>query len=716
MEVPQKFHPPKSFSFPKRAFRGRLRSFRSEWCEEFDWLHYDGTGDRAFCHLCISAEAENLFLASTKREPCFITTGFTYWRDAKAAFSKHAKSVCHKEAIQAITKRTETPDVAELLSSQHAAEKAMNRDMLRRIIQNLRFLSRQGLALRGHSDGADSNFTQLLHLRAFDCPGVTAWVEKKSNKYISGDIQNELLQIMAHNILRTISSCIRRNGFYSLMADECTDVANKEQFVVCIRWVDHDLVGNEEVIGLYQVDNISSNTLTLTLEDVLLRLGLAIQNCRGQCYDGASNMTGSRNGVATQIQAKEPKAVLTHCYGHALNLAVSDSIKKTKVCRDAMDVAFEIAKLIRFSPKRNAMFDKIRAEDTLEDNTVSKGIRALCPTRWTVRGDALESILEHWATLNELWDECLDTQLDPDVKARIIGAKAQMSKFALLFGIHLCKKLLKITDNLSRTLQKQSLSAAEGQNIAAKTVITLEKMRSSEAFDQFFQVVNLSRSELEVDPPQLPRKRKAPSRFEIGSGSPSFSNTVEDHYRAIFFEGLDLVINSVKHRFEQPGYKIYRNLEELLVLAANGKDYRDQLKAVNETYQGDFDSSLLCTQLECLSTWFSGRGDLSLFECLEALSAMSAAEKSYFSEVCVIVKLITVMPATNAVSERSFSAMRRLKTYLRSTMRQSRLNYLMLLAINKDRLDKIDVDDIGEEFVTGSEHRLTQFGRFQLEK
>ncbi len=55
--------------------------------------------------------------------------------------------------------------------------------------------------------------------------------------------------------------------------------------------------------------------------------------------------------------------------------------------------------------------------------------------------------------------------LQPDVKGRIIGIQTQMSKFKLLFGLKLCERILLITDNLSKTLQNQSLSAAEGQVI-----------------------------------------------------------------------------------------------------------------------------------------------------------------------------------------------------------------------------------------------------------
>ena len=65
---------------------------------------------------------------------------------------------------------------------------------------------------------------------------------------------------------------------------------------------------------------------------------------------------------------KKPWAILTHCYGHALNLAVGDCVKKSTICRDALDVALEIAKLVRFSQKRNAAVDRIRVENVMDED------------------------------------------------------------------------------------------------------------------------------------------------------------------------------------------------------------------------------------------------------------------------------------------------------------------------------------------------------------
>ena len=73
------------------------------------------------------------------------------------------------------------------------------------------------------------------------------------------------------------------------------------------------------------------------------------------------------------------------------------------------------------------------------------------------------------------------------------------------------------------------------------------------------------------------------------------------------------------------------------------------------------------------------------------------------------MKLILVMPATNATSERTFSALRK-KSYLRSTMSQVRLNHLMVLHVHKALTDTIKLENIADELVSSSQHRTKVFG------
>ena len=212
-------------------------------------------------------------------------------------------------------------------------------------------------------------------------------------------------------------------------------------------------------------------------------------NCRGQCYDGTSNMSGSRNDVAKKILEEENRALYTHCYSHALNLAVSNTMKKSKVCKDALETAFEITRLVKFTLKRNAAFDKIRAAKE-DDNQSPVGLRTFCHTRWTVREDSLESVVANYNSLLQLWEESLESgRLEPDVKARIIGVKTVMQNFRFLYGLTLSETVLKLTDNLSKTLQHTSLSAAAAQKIASMTITTLEGMRSDASALTFINLV-----------------------------------------------------------------------------------------------------------------------------------------------------------------------------------------------------------------------------------
>lgn len=115
----------------------------------------------------------------------------------------------------------------------------------------------------------------------------------------------------------------------------------------------------------------------------------------------------------------------------------------------AMDVAKEIVTLIKFSPKRECLLQQLKENlETEDEDTSSRGIIGLCPTRWTVRASFLRGILENYAVLMEEWDVCLSERLQPDVRARIIGCKAQMERFDVFFGLHLRERLYSHTDNL----------------------------------------------------------------------------------------------------------------------------------------------------------------------------------------------------------------------------------------------------------------------------
>ena len=88
--------------------------------------------------------------------------------------------------------------------------------------------------------------------------------------------------------------------------------------MIYLRWVSETLAVHEDFIGLYELASTGAETIYFTIKDVLLRLNLPISKVRGQCYDGAATMAGCNSGVATRMNADEPRAIFTHCYGHSL--------------------------------------------------------------------------------------------------------------------------------------------------------------------------------------------------------------------------------------------------------------------------------------------------------------------------------------------------------------------------------------------------------------
>ena len=141
-----------------------------------------------------------------------------------------------------------------------------------------------------------------------------------------------------------------------------------------------------------------------------------------------------------------------------------------------------------------------------------------------------------------------------------------MKTFNFFFGLHLSKRLFAHTDNLSKTLQSPSLSAAAGQRLASLTVETLQSIRNEESFDAFYDVVLIKVKEYPViAEPTVPRKRRAPARYEMGDAEPTYPDTARDHYRKIYFEAVDHLISSIKERFNQPAFKVYATLETLLL-------------------------------------------------------------------------------------------------------------------------------------------------------
>ena len=169
-------------------------------------------------------------------------------------------------------------------------------------------------------------------------------------------------------------------------------------------------------------------------------------------------------------------------------------------------------------------------------------LKPLCPTRWTVRTKAIDSVLRNYSVLlNELK---IVQQSKDEYAMKAHGYLDTMGKFKAFFGLKLS---FSATEQLSHTLQGKDTSLQQAVAAFQLAVSFLERQRTEEAFSSFYKSVLFESHDL-TEKPVLPRQRRPPKRIDNGAAPHSFSNP-ESLYRQYYFEALDAVIQELKSRF-----------------------------------------------------------------------------------------------------------------------------------------------------------------------
>ena len=297
-----------------------------------------------------------------------------------------------------------------------------------------------------------------------------------------------------------------------------------------------------------------------------------------------------------------------------------------------------------------------------------------------------------------------------------------MSIIDFYFVFTLGEQLLRQTDNLSRTFQDSSTSAARGNRLAQDVVKTLLKDRTDSSFSLFWpQILQRKSTDIQtinIEDPKLPRNRKAPVSHKVGEQvTHHFPETPKDHYRRIYFNGIDTVTQCIATRFEHEDFKIYVNTQELLLKSFASEPCDTELAEVVKMYSEELNSFKLKGLLLLPQTAEPMGFDTSEFDVNDLvtfLKSLDSSRRKLLSEISTLGKLLLVMPATNAVGERSFSALKRVKTYLRSTTGDSRVNHLimMMLHVHKDRTDALSLVHAAYDFAGEKENRKQLLGKF----
>ena len=257
--VKNMFIPKENFSFPKTVSGKVSRRFNYNWLKAHSWLSYSHSRNGAYCLPCVlfgdrfptkNWKIKNLFL-----EP------HCHWNDAKSKFSNHesAKNGLHEETMVTFTNfmsqmSGKSQSIDLLIDSVTQIKVTENRKKLIPIVDTILLCGRQCLPLRGHCDdsqfhpevgeyfkGSVGNFIELLNYRVRGGDIVSKEHLTKCSKnasYISKISQNELISCCGQVISDEIISEVKKNKFFSIIADEAADSSNKEQMSLVLRFVD----------------------------------------------------------------------------------------------------------------------------------------------------------------------------------------------------------------------------------------------------------------------------------------------------------------------------------------------------------------------------------------------------------------------------------------------------------------------------------------------
>ena len=694
------------YSSSKRKQGKQMRIFRYEWYKDHSWLSYCVPRSKVFCFYCRVASSKGFLTFSSKREQAFTDTGFNNWKKAKQRFQEHEQCQAHKEAVLKVS-ALQQPSVASLLSHQLEQDQTKNRQMFMKLLSSLKFLVYQGLALRGHTE-EDGNLIQLLKCRCEDIPGLEEWLCR--SQYLSHDIVNELVTYMAHQLLRQLLSDIRSANQFALIVDKTMDMSRVEQLGISLRWVDDDYNVHEDLIGLFEVEVTDAATLSSTIKDTLIRCNLDLAQCCGQAYDGASNMSGQLNGIAARIQREELKALYVHCMAHCLNLCLQDCSRKCSCIRDALDVTNDIAVLISASPKRLALFKRLQAE--MNQSSTPK-LKPLCPTRWTVPTGALDAVLKNYQVIcRDL--ETLSSESNGEAARKASGTLALLNKFSTYFGLKLSFLVFSATEQVSKALQGSSVTAQEATFAVRQAVCYLKRQQKDESFQLFYAGVVEASTDL-TQSPVLPRQRNLPRRYSDGAPNHQFQSP-EEFIRKQYFEELDILLSELDRRFNQSTFDVLQEIESLLVQSCNGQIVQPS-EELKKLYSSNVMFDHLIVQTAMLPDLLQTSNEKHQFGVTKvtsintvcALLRTNAINKSMFNEVSNLLRIYLTVPMTSAMVERTFSTLRRLKNYLRTTMSQKRLHHLALLHTHKLRTEAINLKDVAKQL---ADRRQKYFGNF----
>lgn len=709
-------------SYPRTEISTKSRSFVKQWFSLHpSWLEYSPTLDAAFCLPCYlfsppSGNAGNMG---------FIVNGFRRWNKATGetgALSNHVgkdPNSCHKVAQKLCEDLMNQPQhIERSFEDFTSGEVASNRLRVECSIQAAQYLATHGIAFRGHDERPNSlnrgNFLDLIAFMGRCNEKIAEVVLSKAPQnaiYTSPTIQKEILHVIATKVKKEILEEIG-DAKFSIIVDEARDEAKREQMSIVLRFVNNEGFVIERFFGLVHVSDTTALTLKQEICNVLSNHNLLIQNIRGQGYDGASNMRGEWKGLKALILRECPYAYYVHCVAHRLQLALVTASREVQPIFKFFEKLNYIVIAVTSSCKRHDQLKKEQAQklkrlidiDELETGTGQNQIGTIQrpgDTRWSSHLRSTSSLIRMFSSACEVLLYIGEEGATLQDRGVGKGAHKKLTSFDFVFILHVVNEILLITDVLCQAFQSKSQDLVNAIRLLSSTHALLKNLRN-ERFDALLVTVKSFCEEHLIDVPDMsaryvPRNGKArhhPDNIQV-----------EHYYRVdILHAAIDRQVEELNDRFSD-------NSMDLITLSMT-LDPREHesfevdgiCQLVDQFYPEDF-SDQEKTQLKMQLSHYKhsviiGTPEFKTLRSMPDLCQwmVKTRRSTTYDLVFRLIKLVLTLPVSTATAERSFSAMKIIKTRLRNKMENEFLSDSSLIYIEKEISLKLGLESIVTDF------------------
>ena len=330
-------------------------------------------------------------------------------------------------------------------------------------------------------------------------------------------------------------------------------------------------------------------------------------------------------------------------------------------------------------------------------------LKPICPTRFLTRSPAIKAAIDNYSDILDALEEA-GSEFGTNTASMASGLNTCLSNGKTMLGLMASMPIIQCLEMFNKSLQSSHATINGMLNSVSLVKNELESLRTNEAFANILKESEEKIAELNLSELKMPRKRKMPKRYEDSEQNKIYENSVEDMYRTEFFQVIDSATSSLDQYFSSTDIDVYKANCDILL---EGSDPPPEFF---HKYR-DFSDSLV-SEVSFYRKNFTGN---SLEEHRLNFKSMDSSIRRMFPQVENLLRLLLISPASSCQAERSFSALRRMKTWLRNTMTQERLNHVMVCHVHRDKLAKLDSRELAEEFISRSpDFRRRVFGSFDV--